>query len=220
MKTLCCFIVLMLAPFLAEGLGLLQSNEVALATNYAKSNFTAFTNSINAANYSFFGLQSQSDLAQLTNDQPLVVYTIQLNPLRNYHPGDDRQALLERSSQVIIPLVVGTNVRSSISFSLNVTANTVSNVKFGRRKLIRELMATYRSIDTHQVKADGAPFAVEIPVFDIWLIGYVNVQNELELIATIDLPLRDMVVSRGERISEAAMFRMAIMAQQYNGLPN
>jgi aspartokinase len=121
---------------------------------------------------------------------------------------------------VIIPLVVGTNVRSSISFSLNVTANTVSNVKFGRRKLIRELMATYRSIDTHQVKADGAPFAVEIPVFDIWLIGYVNVQNELELIATIDLPLRDMVVSRGERISEAAMFRMAIMAQQYNGLPN
>jgi hypothetical protein len=191
-----------------------------VATNYANSNFTAFKNSINAANYAFFGLQAPGEVTHMTNGQPLLVYTIQLNPLRNYHPGDDMKALLERSSDVIVPLAVNTNVRSSISFSLNVAGGTVSNVKFGRRRLIRELMTVYHSIDPNQIKPDEARFVVEIPVFDIWFVGYVNTQDELELIATIDLPLRNMVVSRGERISPAAMIRLAMMAQLYNGLPN
>jgi hypothetical protein len=61
---------------------------------------------------------------------------------------------------------------------------------------------------------------VEIPVFDIWLIGYVNPQGRAVLLATIELPLGAMTIAAGQPITDVAMFQMTVKAQNYNGLPN
>ena len=81
-------------------------------------------------------------------------------------------------------------------------------------------MAAYTSIPPGLVKAGDAPFIVEIPVFDIWLVGYVDTQDKAVLLATIDLPLGAVTIPQGQPITALAMFQMAARAQNYNGLPN
>lgn len=221
MKTLYAMLALALTPALWGGpMGHLGSNELALAQSFATTNMAAFKSIIDGTNVAFFGFHSTNEIAKATNAGPLMIYIIPLDRLRDYHPGDDTRALLEPSSRVIFPLLVGTNVRSSISFRVNTTANSVSGVKFGQRRLIRELMQTYRSILPSDLLPGSTPFIVEIPLFDIWLVGYVDPQDKVVLLATIDLPIQPMTLNRGQRVSEEALFRLAVMARQYNGLPN
>jgi len=221
MNRLFIILVLMLARTSAPAaMGILASNENSTAESYSSSNLIVFKTTVTEATYAFLGLHSTNEISQMALTNPVVVYSLPLARLRNYHLGDDFSTLLEPWSQLIYPVVVSTNLRSSLAFRFIRPGDVLSDIKFGQRKLIRELMATYHSIPPAQVKAGDAPFAVEIPVFDIWLIGYVNVQNQLVLLATVDLPLGPIIINRGQPITEAAMLRLATVAMRYNGLPN
>ena len=204
--------------------GVLASNELATAQLFAGTNLALFTSSVTSTNFAFYGFHAPDEVALATTNKPLLIYRIPLNKLQAYLPGDDFKTLWERTSRVIFPVVVpvgiNTEVRSSLSFRIDATNNIVSDVKFGRRRLIRELMAAYETINPADVKPDDAPFVVEIPVFDIWLIGYVDTQDRGMLLATINLPLGTVTIPATQFLNEAAMFRMATKAQSYNGLPN
>ena len=204
--------------------GVLASNELATTQLFALPNLELFKLSVTPTNFAFYGFHAPDEVAPATTNSPLLIYTIPLHKLQAYQPGDDFKTLWERTSRVIFPVVVpvgaNTEVRSSLSFRIDATNNVVSDVKFGRRRLIRELMAAYETINPADVKADDAPFVVEIPVFDIWLIGYVNTQDRGVLVATINLPLGPVTIPATQFINEAAMFLMAVKAQTYNGAPN
>lgn len=205
--------------------GVLASNEWSVVEAFVGTNLAMFKSSVNATNYGFYGFNAPTEVAIATTNKPLLIYTIPLSKLQSYQPGDDFKTLWERTSRVIFPVVVPvagpvSEVRSSLSFRIDATNKLVSAVKFGQRRLIRELIATYQTVNPANVKPNDAPFAVEIPVFDIWLIGYVDTQDRGVLLATIDLPLGTVAIPAAQVITEAAMFRMATKAQNYNGLPN
>lgn len=204
----------------ASLMGTLSTNENVLVASNLNTSIVLFRNSITEANYAFLGFHATNEISQMAPTNAIAVYTMSLSRLRNYHLGDDFSGLLEPWSQVIVPVVASTNVRSSLTFRFNAARTVVSDVKFGQRKLIRELMSTYRSISPVRVQANDQPFVVEIPVFDIWLVGYVDAQSRLVFLATIDLPLGPMTIYRGEPITEAAMLRLATLALRYDGLPN
>lgn len=213
------FLMLTRLPLLA-GMGILSSNETASVVSNFNANLAVFRSTISEANYAFLGFHSTNEISTMTNTNAIVVYSMALSRLRNYHLGDDFRSLLDPWSELIVPVVVSTNVRSSFAFRFNAGRTVVSDVKFGQRKLIRELMAMYRSIPTGNVKSGDVPFAVEIPVFDIWLIGYVDTDDKIVLLPVIDLPLGPFTINRGQPLTPAVMLRLATVAQRYNGLPN
>jgi len=97
---------------------------------------------------------------------------------------------------------------------------TWATANWGQPQLIRDLMRTYGIIPPAEVRSGTVPFAVELPVLDIWLVGYYNPQNAVVLRSTVDMRLGPLTINRNEVVPEAAMHQLAITAQRYNGLPN
>ena len=226
MKSLFILLVLMLARTLAMAeLGILASNALVAVSSQAASNFYTFKEAITADNYSFLGFHSTNEVSQATLANPIPVHSLSLSLLRNYHLGDDFSTLLEHPpSGAMFPIMVGTNVRSSAISRFDRTGPEVRAMKpnFGQRKLIRELMGPYRSLSIPPVPLwpHTAPIIVEVPVFDIWFIGYADTEDRLVLLATIDLPLGPVTINRGQPVTQAAMLHLATVALRYNGLPN
>jgi hypothetical protein len=203
----------------------LTTNDLASARIEGSNSLARFKALITPANYQLMGFGSTNDLLLATNAEPLVIYTSVQSQLNNYHLGQSFDPLLDPTPRrVIIPVLVGTNVTSSTTLRAQPGAVGGALVwateNWGQPRLIRELMATYRSIPNSEIRSGTVPFAVELPVFDIWLLGYYDPKNQLVLRSTVDLPLGPITVHRNEIVSSAAMYQLGIRAQRYNGLPN
>ena len=219
--------LLLIPGLVSAAIAPLGSNDIAQARSYGTNSLLTFRALVTPANFQLLGFHSTNEVLQVTNAEPIPVYTVILAQLQNYHPGDPISGLLELPSRVIVPLMLGTDVRSSITLRLVPggaaapgTQGVWTTENWGQPKLIRDLIATYRMIPSADVRPGTKPFAVEIPVFDIWLIGYYDTQNELVLRSTVDLRLGQLTVFRHEFVTEAAVVRLSNAALRYNGLPN
>lgn len=217
--------VLLAHGVVSAAVSTLTSNDVAAARSQGSNSLATLKALITPANFQLMGFHSTNDLSQATNAEPLVIYTVGLVKLSNYLPGQSFDSLLDPAPRrAIVPIMVGGEVRSSATLRVQPGAPgptvTWVTANWGQPKLIRELMQTYGTIPSADVRSGTVPFAVELPVFDIWLIGYTNPQNQLLLRSTVDLSLGSITVNRNEIVTEAAMHRLAIAAQRYNGLPN
>src|SRR5438105_10712102 len=128
--------------------GPLSSNVVLQASN----SVVTFRTLITPANYFLMGFHTLAEPAQATNGEPVQIYAVRQDRLNNFHPGQDFATLLEINPQqrpaprVIVPIMVGTNVRSSaiLRFAPQPGApDQWTNSDWGQPKLIRDLMATY-----------------------------------------------------------------------------
>jgi hypothetical protein len=225
MKHRLIFFILVLAGGVGPGAwGAALTNDFQVRSQ-ASNSLAVYQALITPANYNLLGFHSTNDILQATNGEPLVAYEIGLNQLRTYLLGGDFEPLLEPnpnlpSQRVIVPVMVGTNVRSSITLREQVGQGHWTNANWGQPKLIRELNATYCAIPNAQLFPRSVRFVVEIPVFDFWLVGYYDTQNRLVLRSTRELHLGQLVINPHQVITQAVMYRLAIAAQHYNGLPN
>src|SRR6266849_7685470 len=111
------FVVMMQAIAPAAFGGALGSNVVAQASN----SLVTLRALITPENYSLLGFHTVDEPLQASNAEPVQVYAVRLDQLYNYHAGQTFNSLLESdplqnpASRVIVPVMVGTNVRSSIS---------------------------------------------------------------------------------------------------------
>ena len=196
----------------------------------ASNGFFVFRQLITPLNHQLMGFGSTNELATVTNGAPLPIYTMGFSQLTNYAPGSELSLLIEpppetqTAPRVIVPIMDGTNARSSML--LREVPSPVgqgahwTNMSWGKPNLIRDLMRAHQAVPHADLKADTTPFAVEVPVFDIWFIAYYNHENRLILQSTSRIRLGPLTVNRDERINEAAMHQLRITAQRYNGLPN
>jgi len=216
--------VLLLAPQVLWA-AVPYTNDLGSARSAGTNSLTTLRALVTPANYYLLGFQSNDEALQATNAEPLLIYVVVHTNLLSYHPGQSFEPLLESTPRhLIIPVMVATNVRSSITLRAIPSAPGAplawTNASWGQKELIRDLMGTYRSIPNAEVKSGTSPFFVEMPVFSVWLVGYYNSQDKLILRATVDMRLEPVTVHRNEIITEAAMYQLAIIAQRYNGLPN
>lgn len=234
MKSLSVFLFVALAlavvpVTLAAPLG---TNELAAARTQGSNSLATFEGLITPSNFQLMGFNAVAEVGTATNGEPLLIYTVQLTQLAGYQPPNNFGLLVHPDprvepapvTRVIVPILVGTNVRSSMTLRLVSAAPGQpvrwTNANWGYSGLIKDLIGTYRTIPQNQLKSGWSPFAVEIPVFDIWLIGYYTPQNDLRFRATSDMRVGAVAINRNQDISEAHMHQMAIIAQRYNGLPN
>jgi len=207
----------------------LGSNELAAVRFQGSNSVATLRELITPSNYQLMGFGSAAEITTATNGAPLLIYTIPLNRLIMYQTTNSFETLLEPDPQidpapvtrVILPILVSTNVRSSTTLRLVPGQPlTWTNANWGYSGLIRNLANTYSSIPGGEIKTDWPPFVVQIPVFDVWLIGYYNKANKLVLRSTTDMRLGPVTVNRNQIISPEAMSQLSLTAQRYNGRPN
>jgi hypothetical protein len=213
----------------SAGLG---SNELFAARSQATNSLVSFQGFITPANHELLGFTNVAEILTATNADPLLIYTVPLNRLVTFPPTNDFTSLLQPDPQlnpapvtrVIIPVMVDGNVRSSISLRLVPNALPVrwTNASWGDPNLIRTLVGTGQSVPPPELAAGSAPFVVEVPVFDVWFIGYYNSRtpSKLVLVSTARMRFGPVFINQYEVITPAAMEQMRIAAQRYNGLPN
>jgi hypothetical protein len=222
--------LIILFALLAQGIGWvaagpLSSNDVVAARIQGSNSLLTLRTLISSRNYHMLGFHSTNEVFAATNGEPLTIYGVVQGNLTNYLPGQSFEPLLElEPHRVIIPIKVGTKVRSSTTLRLQpgpsgapaswVTAN------WGQPRLIRDLILTYRYIPTAEVLSGTDRFVVEIPSLDLWFIGYTNTTKQLVLRSTVEMPLGPITIGQNELVTQAAMHLLALIAQRYNGLPN
>ena len=178
------------------------------------------------SDYRLMGFNSTNEVATASNGVPILAVTLPWNQLTNYSKGNDIGALIEPAAQTapiraFVPIVVDGKARSSISHRLELVPGIRWKAeKWGQPNLIRDLAAAYNSIPASRLRSGSVPFAIELEVFDIWLVGYYNRQNKLVLLSTADMRFGNIVVNRGQVVTAEALETMAMIARRYNGLPN
>lgn len=154
----------------------ISTNDIALARSQGSNSLVTLKALVTPRNYHLLGFHSADEVLQATNAEPIAIYSAVQGNLTNYLPGLSFDSVLaQESRQVIMPIMVGANVRASTTLRAQPAAPgaaaTWATANWGQPRLIRNLMATFRNIPNADVLPGSVPFAVEIPVLDIWFIG-------------------------------------------------
>lgn len=169
------------------------------------------------------GFSTTNEIPMAVNGEPIPIYRVPFPALSEYQPTNSLETLMpvdvrtQSAKHLIFPVKVGPKVRSAITMrwdGMNWRAD-----KLGRPDLIRRLTDTLSTVPAAS-RAPVQPFAVEIELFDIWLIGYFNHLDQLVLLATRDLTSGPLTVAANNPMTAAMMFRFASTAQRYNFKPN
>lgn len=214
----------------------LTNAELASVRVAASNSLATFRRHITPSNYELMGFNTATEILTATNGEPLRSFAVPFFNLTNYNGGDFAQLLkpqpqTQLRSGVIVPVMAGTNVRSSLTLrseqgqampGLAETPTRWLEGDWGHPKVIRNLIGTYRAAtNTTDVRQGTVPFAVEIPIPRIWLVGYFNKQDKLVLRSTTDLHIGTNTINRSEVIADAAMQQLTTEARRYNpALPN
>jgi hypothetical protein len=202
------------------------SNSISNSTQAATAASTALVTlkSLALKDYAGLGFSSTNEASNAKTGEPLQIYRIALKPLQEYLLGQDFNSLLEVDAsfqparRVTVPVYANGDVKSSISMRMDGT--TWGSEKLGRPELIRSLMKELPKVPNNSRNPGILPFAVEVEVFDIWFIGYYNMQNKLVLLTIMDMQLGPIFLQRDKPMTSPAMFRLAAAAQRYNDKPN
>ena len=244
MKSVRCFlfVVLLLVlrpPTLSAVMGTngfdpgvrLSTNEVKSILGVASNRLAEFRAHLTPANRQLLGFDTPAKVLTSTNGSPLLIFTVQMKSLTNYHAGIELDSLLEQpppaqvTPRAFVPIMDGTNAISSTVLrrirGVNGTAAMWTGKDWGHPKVIRNLTATIRAIPAAEISRDTVPFAVELPMPRIWLVGYYDTKQQLVLRSTIKLELEPITIHRHEVVTQAAMEKIADEARRYNpALPN
>lgn len=228
MKSLLLCLCLLLSTRVASAavvISMLSSNDLDKARLEGTNGLAALKGMVTLSNYQLLGFHSTNEVPGAINAEPLVIYSLACDKLTNFVSGQSLDTVIDtRPKRTIIPVMVGTNVRSSVILRPlnpgNPAGTPWKTEAWGNSHLIRDLMDTYSLIAPADVQTGTVPFVVDIPVFDIWLVGYLDTTGQLQLRATSDLHLGPVTVFKYEFITDAAMTQLGTTAKLYNGLPN
>src|ERR1051325_6225664 len=153
------------------------TNTVAEVQPYAASTVASLKSLVTPTNFRLLGFASTNEVIHATNGEPILIYTLVLDKLKMYSAGDPFSGLLGPVDRAIIPVLVNTRVRSS--GTLRLTRNlSWTNESWGQPTLISNLVRTVRGIPLAQLKPGTVPYAVQIPVFNMWFVGYRDQKDE------------------------------------------
>ena len=203
----------------------LTTNDLSAIQIAASNNLASFRRHITPSNYRLMGFDSTNEALSATTGQPLLCFTIGLRELTNFVVGSDVNSLLDPPPEplVLVPILVGTNVKSSMSLRLVKGGAGSQWVRgdWGQSKVVRNLTSALARIPSAEFDPGSIPFAIEVPVPRTWFVGYYSKQKKLVLVSTIDLRLKSIPIRRYEVVPLAAINEIANAARRYDpNLPN
>ncbi|HKE47974.1 MAG TPA: hypothetical protein VKB52_07905 [Rhodanobacteraceae bacterium] len=166
-------------------------------------------------NFRAFGFESAAEVRAAALEEPLAVYMVQLDDLRNYRAGTDPSSLLKRLDKVVFPVSVDKRVRSSIT--LEERGGKWQATSFGAPALTQRLSdARSRALASHGVQPGGS-FIVHVAALNAYFLGH---RNGSQLMLTAIADDSELRTRAGETQPASEVFvALAEAARRYNGLP-
>jgi len=198
--------------------GTVGTNEAVQARIQATNSLIKFKALITPGNFKALGFFSTNEVLQATNAEPIFVYPVILDRLRNFQAGQDLQVLLGAMERALVPTMVETNVRSSLMLRLASTGIPArwTNEDWGRPELAQDLVGAYRIIPAGQIVAGTIPFAVHLSVLNIWFVGFRTASGTV-FRATRDIP--PLTLQSNQIVSVSTITNLAAILTRYPGPP-
>jgi hypothetical protein len=115
---------------------------------------------VNEQNYRNLGFQSVEEVKQARLGQPMEIYNIGLERMKDYPAGQDPSKLLTSSAETLYPVTVGGNVRTGLTIIRKDRGYEISS--FGKADIVKRLTGYRQS---------PGEFAVRIPALGMYFVG-------------------------------------------------
>jgi hypothetical protein len=177
-----------------------QSQEEIRSNLKALEECTKLKSLISPANSKLLGFDTAQDVIRTRIGKPIDIYTIGLDKLRTYQPGDPVAPLIKQLDSRLYPLSVEDRVRSSLVVSRIQGTDAFTGTAWGLVKLI-ELVTKYKKVDSD--------FIVWIPALNLHFLG----NRPDETLMLTPLATRKLYgMKEGVPVQAAVVF--ALLAQQ------
>jgi hypothetical protein len=172
----------------------------------AQNGLATLRQAVNAGNYAALGFTSPDEVRQATLGEPLQVYLVQFDALRDFTGKTDPETLLVDIRRSLYPVKVGERVATSIF---------VIGDRAGWRpsELGNAAVAQLVSRQRH----GAGDFVVHVPALKSWFVAD-RVEGTLMLTPVMDDPRTGL--KAGETLPARDIFvRLQRASEGYNGLP-
>ena len=161
---------------------------------------------VNAGNYASLGFDSLDEVLRARLGEPLQVYRVQLDALRDFTENTDPETLLVDIRRTLYPVKVGDRVATSIF---------VTGSREGWRASEMGNAAVARLISRYRHGAGD--FVVHVPAMKSWFVAD-RVEGKLMLTPVMDDPRTKL--RAGETLPADVVFlQLKAASEGYNGLP-
>lgn len=181
----------------------------------AQKALKTFSRLVTKENYKRMGFEDPEEVRTATLGAPLQDFIVRLDKLRSYALGDRLDELLTATDQVIYPVLVKGQVRSSITISKS--GENWKAVSFGGPNFIK-LISNTREENTKTTRLDFSAYqVVRVPSLNLFFLGF-RLNNELMFVPVTDnarLKFRAGASMKAENVFSAIVPE----ARAHNGLP-
>jgi hypothetical protein len=181
----------------------------------AKNSLNTFRKLVTQQNYKELGFDTVDEVSSAVLGQPIPMFLVRLDQLREYQPGNDPNRLLNDGHQALYPITIRTQMRSSII--VGQTGAKWKAVSFGNAGLARQIV----EVTKQNIATPGAPSSdtlVQVPAFGLYFLGRRSPDNKLTLIPLGSNPTFNL--KAGASLPAEEVFAALLPhAKNYNGLP-
>ncbi len=196
----------------------LDTGYLVQSRNAASNSLVTLRRSVNPLTFRQMGFDSVGEAAAATNGEPLLIYEVPLNRLREYKSDPDYTKLVEPTPRVIYPVLVGGRTKSSHTLRLDGVGWRPASR--GEPQLIKALVEARDKVNPQQSKTGERPFAVIVPVASLWLLGYHNKAGQVILMTTVEFKSEKVYIPKHTNFTPEAMTILSKLAQRYTGKSN
>ena len=181
----------------------------------AQKALKTFSRLVTKENYKRMGFEDPEEVRTATLGAPLQDFIVRLDKLKEYAPGGRLDELLSATDQVIYPVLVKGQVRSSITVSK--TGGSWQAISFGGPNFMKLILGTLAE-NTKATRLDSSAYqVVRIPSVNLLFLGF-RLNNELMFVPVTDndrLKFRAGAGMKAENVFSAILPE----AKAHNGLP-
>lgn len=174
-----------------------------------------FSDMITEQNYKAMGFESRDEVSAASLGDPMRVFMVRLDHLQNYQVGSDPAILLGAGDQIIYPIMVDGQVRSSIV--VEKVNEQWSATSFGSPNFVKMIAKVRKAnADSTQVQISSY-FIVEVAALNLYFLAR-KTDNELVFIPLLDDPNYEF--KAGSVMSAKRAFEVILpAANAHDGLP-
>jgi hypothetical protein len=189
--------------------------ELREAQGPATQSLDALRQLVTPTNFQDMGFASADEVKEATLGQPIPVYMVRLDELREFKSGSDPAVLLRSLGKAIYPVAVRQQVRSSVTLERKGDQWRATEFGSPRLAVLLEKVRMENSMRSGIAPADY--FAVHVPALSTYFLGH-RVGSKVMLTPLVDNPEARLAAGRTITAEEAFTGLLPI-ARQYNGLP-
>lgn len=153
-----------------------------------------------------FGFESPQELSEAAVGDPLAVFLVPLDKLRQFRASDPVDPLLIYAQQIRFTVSVKQEARSSIVVE-KVKGNWVAN-SFGEADLAKHIA---------KARGEAEGFLVRVPALNLYFVAH-RTQGQLQFTPVYDVP--DLDLKSDHTLPAAEALQLVVPAAlRYNGLP-